>query len=98
MSGFCSDIALALHAWLYPSHCAPALLWSAAASMDSSPRDSETASQCELKGLCIGGRAYEHVENTGEHLWSQMGLCVSFLSFTHLLSLLLRSHYIEHLV
>lgn len=81
MSGFCSDIALTLHTGLYPSHCTPALLWSAAASLDSCPRDSETASQCELKGLRIG-RAYEHVEKTGEHLWTHMGLCVSFLSCT----------------
>lgn len=82
MSGFYSDIALTLHAGLYPSHYTPALLWSAVARMDSSPRDSETASQCELKGLCIG-RAYEHVEKTDEHLWTVMGLCVSFLSCTH---------------
>lgn len=38
--------------------------------------------QKQLKGLGIG-RAYEHVENTGEHLWTHMGLCVSFLSCIH---------------
>lgn len=70
------------HAGLYPSHYAPAPLWSAAACMDSSPGDSETAPQCEREGLCID-RAYGHVEKQANIFGITWAFVSVFLSCTH---------------